>query len=186
MDFSKIPVLIQRYRVQINVPQEEKIQTCLGIDATKICDDPYQMMINQIYEKVDSVFAFLLLPLNPAYPVYTLHLSVQPHGIMGSKMRDIIHEILSLLCSSNIDVRYVSTDGDRSYLPFHKELFFSYTKFLDGGIESICATLSENNNFFTSDILHIMKNMRCRLRKCLSIGNYHDHDGVPYFSTLTR
>ena len=27
----------------------------------------------------------------------------------------------------------------------------------------------------------MMKNMRCRLRKCLSIGNSHDHDGVQYF-----
>lgn len=117
-------------------------------------------------EYIKNCFVILLLPLDPKYPPLPLRIIGQENGMMNDEIDSQIIEIIEDCQRHNINIRYISTDGDKHYDAEHTRAFDRYKAYLDStSLEDLANYMNEYNLMPVSDPLHLLKIARGRLLK---------------------
>ena len=71
--------------------------------------------MNDLFASYNSCFLYVLMPLNSNIPCFPLHLAPASHGMAQQEQVDVLNQLTSICQTYNIDVRYMSVDGDRGW-----------------------------------------------------------------------
>ena len=114
----------------------------------------------------NHVVLFELLPLSgrmKPLPVYFMPFS------SGNASRDVllrIDDLVGSLPRLNFVVRFIATDGDGGYNAIHERMYFRWkTMYHQKGLEEVLKALDEMDSLIVSDLLHLLKNARSKVRK---------------------
>lgn len=147
--------------------QGEPIACTVGIDAfalqsfcgSTIPDSPRS-------RKYTNAFLFVCVPLDPQYPVRTLHIHPKENGSYDKTIAGIF-EILAENMKDKAKIWFKATDGDRflaeEHDTFFKDVVAEHLHDFSHLIEKIYYLLSQGKTMPIADPLHFGKNIRGRL-----------------------
>lgn len=161
---TSLSEIVTEWQISRGIDPDLVIDAVLGCDAAKFQDAE----INGL--QCTDCFAFLVMPLNPTIPTFVVHLCPHTSGSMKeginycTKVVEVLHQ------KSNIRIRSIATDGDRAYMKFQENIFWSYFDDIQLSLDEICTHLFCKENpelWWIGDLLHALKCQRCRLEKHL-------------------
>ena len=160
-DQSQVRRICDLFRRRHAIPANVLVDVGIGIDAMSM--EPLNISFDGVIHVHKHVFAFMLLPLDPAYKPITLHLLTGPSGNASQGVFVTLGVLKDSLSEAFFNVRFVATDGDSGYSPFHNDMFSSWGHiFMYKGLES-ALDLLEKREVIVSDLLHLLKNARSRI-----------------------
>ena len=164
---------IEQYLNEFEIKRYSKILS--PIQENNLEEINESIKTNNIGEYVNSVFAFVAMPLNPFIPVFPLLYVPMESGKANKKILQILKNIIESLKQENIKVKYISSDGDNSYDRDHITVFERYSHLLFNDADTIFATIEDYNLWIISDILHLLKIARNRLKNRIFLFNTTDY-----------
>lgn len=145
--------------------KEEKIDVVLAVDAfagtilKRLKDDENQ---NQNPNK--HVFMFLFCPVLTKFKTFLGHLYPAQSGSANSMIDSLINQIKIKSSFSNFQIKYISIDGDAHYSKFFRAQFDNLFKlYKEKDMNEFNLLFEELLPLFSTDPLHIWKNIRTRL-----------------------
>lgn len=135
-----------------------------------------KLLNHKLSEEVESsnvvsyIFCFYLLPIERGYKPLPVHISQSSQGAASDSIINTIDLIWNLFnnCSMNITLRFLSFDGDKKYLSYHRSYLMEWMpKYLTE------FKLQNISKAIISDPMHLLKRLRYRLvnHVNLSFGN---------------
>jgi hypothetical protein len=114
----------------------------------------------------NSIFLFLLAPVDIRFPIFPIHLKAHRSGSADSEIQQLTVRIINQLTSSDlIDLAFVSVDGDAGYQSFFDNqfgrLFPQPSPVLD--IQLVLGAFHQLRARQIGDFLHFLKNARTRI-----------------------
>lgn len=152
-------------------------QSVVGINRKETCEEEdiemmsFPMKHSMEYfegkqdELINYVFLIMLLPVDPRYPKYPLHIIGSSSSIITSSIKDKMKMIIAKLTKFGIISTYISSDGDRSFDQEHFAVFQRYHPILQSPFYSLVQELSQYNIWVLSDMLHLLKIATSRIKK---------------------
>ena len=134
--------------------------------------------IDDLFDSFSHCFMYVLIPLDSTIPSITIHLSPASNGTANKEHVATLDEITKICANYNIEVVYMSADGDAGWnVKFH-EMFDLIAGLWDRPLFDIAETvqklcLEEGIHMATTDLLHLLKRAR---------GRYIDNTIVPLAS----
>ena len=131
--------------------------------------------IGSLFDVYNHCFMFVLIPLKTDIPSLTLHLCPAQSGSANEQQAEILDQLTKICRSHNIDIVYMSVDGDAGWnWKFHETLEVIAPHF-DGFLYDNALTVLETCcdrgvHMATTDLLHLLKRAR---------GRYLDHVITP-------
>jgi uncharacterized protein YjeT (DUF2065 family) len=171
-DMNILRDYVVRSRSKRGIPSQGQL-VALAIDATGISD-------NGADGGAGYAFAFGLMFLDPRFADLWMHVESAATGAFR-EVADLTTEILRILASIGLQVLFVATDGDPGTDRFHTEAFAMYEGV--GSLRELFELWHENRDILVhpwpvSDLLHLLKNQRQRLRN----GHLAAHPGDEGFT----
>ena len=74
-----------------------------------------ETQMEELFTSYNSCFLYVLLPLNSDIPCVPLHLAPASQGMAQQTQIDVLDQLTAICNTYNIDVRYMSVDGDRGW-----------------------------------------------------------------------
>ena len=115
-NIENTPEVIYNYRKSNNI--DESFDIVLGIDA---CSFDRTSIDGKKYS-----FCFYGQPINPKFPCFPIFIIPTPNGKACESILNITYDLISILSDCNINVLYVSTDGDSEYNQPNEDTFDIY------------------------------------------------------------
>jgi hypothetical protein len=158
-----IELICMHWRQMHNIARDLIIDAVLAVDAASFKNTVIDG------KECTSCFAYLVLPVNPNFPSFPVHLFPWKCGVMGQQSVQQCEQITRKLRKQNINILSVASDGDRSYIPYQKDLFDRYEDRIDKSLEEITDFLFNRGDhipqlWWIADLLHVLKCQRCRLK----------------------
>lgn len=153
--------VIDYARVLWKLDENESIDINLGIDAFSVD------IFKRNEEKFNSIFLYQLIPLNSNYSCVPIRLLATKHGHSTEETKNLMKLIIEELKKKNINVKFISSDGDSGYDASHKKMLQSiFTANERGGFREVINYVSTCEGYPLSDFLHLVKISRKRLLNC--------------------
>jgi hypothetical protein len=167
-----IPQIVENWRDKINrrgdeptLPSDQIVDAVLGIDAAS-----FSPTVLHDSELVRYCYLFLVMPLNPSFPDFTVHLFPYQSPSLGKELGPAMClEIARLLKEQGVRILTFATDGDRGNVEAQRDLFESYKGRLHLDIDALSHAIFANRDipWWIADTLHALKCQRTRLEKRL-------------------
>lgn len=108
------PLLEDRRLVEM--VEEEGLDE-LGDELDESCESSpvSEQQMEELFASYNSCFLYVLLPLNSEIPCFPLHLAPASQGMAQQTQINVLNQLTDLCNTYNIDVRYMSVDGDRGW-----------------------------------------------------------------------
>ena len=154
---------IKQYLNEDEIPMYSMILS----SSTFVKEDNFEEIIIDSKENsnfLNSVFAFVAMPINPCIKVFPLLFIPTETGKANNNILIVMKELIRVCKQENIIVKYISSDGDNAYDQEHIATFDRYKNQLFDKTEIIFNTISEYNTWILSDLLHLLKIARNRLK----------------------
>ena len=153
--------------LNLHMQKQSKNINSLEIDLEQI-SFPIDSLNDNLYT---SVFAFLAMPLNPNIPVFPLLFIPKENGKADNDILQVLQKIIFVCENENIRVKYIISDGDNAYDSQHVSVFNRYKEKIFSDTDEIFNTITEYNLWIISDLLHILKIARNRLKNSIFLFN---------------
>ena len=146
-----------------------------GQDQPHVTEEDADTRIDDLFDSFSHCFMYVLIPLNSSIPSLTIHLSPASNGAANAEHVSILDEITKICANYNIEVVYMSADGDAGWnIKFH-EMFELIAGLWDRPLFDVAETVqklcSEDGlHMATTDLLHFLKRAR---------GHYIDNTILP-------
>ena len=127
--------------------------------------------MNKIQGFTNSIFAFVAMPINPIIKVFPLLFIPMETGKANNKILITMKKIIKACKQERINVKYISSDGDNTFDQEHIIEFNRYKDYLFDNTEIIFNTISEYNIWILSDLLHLLKIARNRMKHPIFLFN---------------
>jgi hypothetical protein len=172
-DITRLEERVRRHFEEHHIPMAGQ-QVILALDATGISD-------NGADGGAGYCFAFGMLFVDPAIPDVWLHVTSAQTGAHGQAAL-LQNQILEILRSLGLRVRFLATDGDHGLDGLHHSAFRTYWDPRRVTLSDIFDTFSVNldvifDAFPVSDLLHLFKTAKQRVRNSVVAAG----DGKPGF-----
>jgi hypothetical protein len=121
---------------------------------------------DQQFSSENSMFLFLVSPLNVNHRVFPIHLKSHSSGSAGAAIHSLCCQVIDIISlHPSIQLKFCSVDGDQSYQTYFDEEF---DQLLPGtglilDLSPIVESISKRHHLFIGDFLHVHKNARMRL-----------------------
>ena len=79
----------------------------------------------------------MLLPLDKEWPTLTLHLAPAKSGVAKYEHIEKLRELIKICSCYNIDVHFMSVDGDGGWNCLFREMFDVFAAFVETGAREI-------------------------------------------------
>jgi hypothetical protein len=133
-DTAQIPSLVRAWRAKEKLDDDLLIDAVLGVDAASFA--PTELPGHN--RPVRYSYLFHVMPINPEWTSFTIHLYPHASPSLGQKGYDLYSKVAESLMNQNVRVLTHATDGDRGNLLAQKKIFDSYREHLDEEMEDIC------------------------------------------------
>ena len=137
--------------------------------------------IESLFDVYNHCFMYVLIPLRSDIPSLTLHLCPAQNGSANQQHAQILDELTHICHNYNIDIVYVSMDGDASWNWKFQETLDVIAPHLHSPlcdkaltVQDACWPLGVHRA--TTDLLHLLKRAR---------GRYLDHVITPTISSIS-
>lgn len=133
-----------------------------------IFHDQHQLnKLDELFDTYTSCFIFVLIPLNNDIPCLTLHLAPATSGSANGKIIQTLKSLIELCSLYNIDVAYISADGDGAWNAKFHDMFtvmdsIKYTEIDSFSLDVYNKCREENVPLPVTDLLHYLKGARSR------------------------
>jgi regulator of replication initiation timing len=175
-NYDGIRFLCDKWKEKDNIRRDLIVHAVLAFDAAVF----KETIINE--NDCTNCIAFQILPIDPNISPLVIQLLPRPSGSLGENCpNNECKQIIEILSNCNVNVISVATDGDRSYLGYQTGLFPRYSALIcehevksGACLDRISSQLFRSNVpnqcfWWISDILHVLKCQRCRLKDELFI-----------------
>jgi hypothetical protein len=174
LQLEMIPRAVARWRAQWEIDPNLIVHAILAGDAAVFTPE---VVANYPYHRPsNNVHLFMVLPLNPTFRSFVVHILPHPTGSLGQAGQDCYQKIAASLSESGVQIISFASDGDRGHCPYQMALLAHYEALLWGGddIVTCCATVFERDApripiWWIADCLHALKCQRCRLANNLTL-----------------
>jgi hypothetical protein len=162
---DQIPSIVHSWRAKEKLADDLVIDVILGVDAASFA--PTELPGHD--RPVRYSYLFHVMPTNPEWTSFTIHLYPHASPSLGQKGYDLYNKIANSLLNQKVKVLTYATDGDRGNLLAQKKIFDSYREYLDEEMEVICDRVfpSMEGPWWIADTLHVLKCQRSRLENDL-------------------
>jgi hypothetical protein len=142
-------------------------QIAILADAIKLFNER-----DQQFSSENSIFMFLVSPLNANHRIFPIHLKSHSLGPVDAAIHSLCYQVVDVVSSHpSILLKFCSVDGGQSYQTYFDEKFDQLLRgtgpILD--LSPIVESISKRHHLFIGDFLHIHKNART----CLLDRNVH-------------
>jgi hypothetical protein len=160
---SDVASYLQYWRQQQNIEQNHPFHCTLAFDATGVTSTG----LTRKFSPCGYCFAFMMLPLDHAYPDLLIRSMSHRHGKIDKDIREMRDKLLAILKENSFVCHFVATDGDNGMNAIHQAHFERYVN-LGAEMNTILLHLTHDGKdplleWPVSDLLHLMKNARSRL-----------------------
>ena len=150
-------------------------------DFDEPLDELTREKLEELFTPLSYCFIFVLQPLNSRIPCMTLHLLPHRSGMANDEILDVTEQLRVLCSQYNVDITYISIDGDCGWNAKFRETFkvMQSCRFTELGgysldVHNQCG--KKDIPMAVTDLLHCLKCAR---------GRYIDHPIIIYTKDLT-
>ena len=158
------PVLEDKELLRILIEDFEEHED--DLDRELVFEDEKDS-IDGLFESYTSCFIYVLIPLNSDLPSVTLHLMPAHSGAANEAVRQKAQQLIDLCSLYNIDIAYISADGDSGWNNKFTEMFkvmqsLRYGPLDDFSIKVYNDCRAQEIPLAVTDLLHYLKAARGR------------------------
>jgi hypothetical protein len=166
-DVDRVTWIISEVKKSFPDALTTPVRCTLCIDAFSVNPTPCGDLRSASGEGCNNSFLFQLTPLNRRIRVVPLHLHPAQSGVAGPAIREVAERVIVQVKQADprIVLNFVSVDGDEGYCHYFRAAFAGILRFLDAAEfgDAFRTFICDQQPFWVSDWLHLLKNSRVRL-----------------------